>query len=325
MQDSVREAVTSSGARTLGQIRLLAEVLAALEACGVPALPYKGPVLSLQLYGDATLRSSVDLDLVVARASYGAARKALVGLGLTPRAGHSARQERTLFRWLGHASFGHGTEHFIELHWRFAPLQFPFALEPERALARASRVQLAGRTVPAMATEDLVVTLAMHAARHLYERLEWLAGITQLLILHGDDAAPLLAHAQRLRARRTLLVTAGVAMRVLDAPLGATWRTALAADAESDRLAATLSEMVQTSWRPGAPQPAGAAMQGLIARMMDSRADRVRSVVHSAILPTEREWETIELPDSLTPLYHVIRPARVLAMYARRALSRPST
>ncbi|MEO6526556.1 MAG: nucleotidyltransferase family protein [Gemmatimonadaceae bacterium] len=314
------DAVAVSGARTLGQIRLLTDILAALEEAGVSALPYKGPVLSLQLYGDASLRSSVDLDVVVPRASYAAARKALVGRGLTPRAGHSARQERTLFRWLGHASFGHGTESFVELHWRFAPLQFPFALTPELALARAHRVRLGGRMVSAMSTEDLIVTLAMHAGRHLYERLEWLAGITRLLVAHGDDAASLLAHAHRLRARRTLLVTADVAMRVLDAPLGATWQRALDADPESVSIAATLSDSVRVGWRDGAVQVKGAALQRLTARMLDSSVDRVRSLTRAALLPTEREWEAIALPDSLTPLYHVVRPIRVLAMYARRAL-----
>ncbi|MDB4882305.1 MAG: hypothetical protein JWL95_1071, partial [Gemmatimonadetes bacterium] len=308
-----------------GQIRLLSEVLAALEDAGVEALPYKGPVLSLQLYGDAALRSSVDLDLVVRRDSYAVARKALLGVGLAPRTGHSARQERTLFRWLGHASFGHGTESFIELHWRFAPLQFPFALSPEQALARAEPVRLGGRLVPAMATDDLVATLAMHAARHLYERLEWLAGITRLLIDHRDDASALLAHAERLGARRTLLVTAGVSMRVLDAPLGATWRRALEADRESDRLATSMCDLVRDGWRAGAMQPSGAALQRLTARMLDSRADRLRSLVRAALLPTEREWEAIELPDSLTPLYHAVRPIRVLAMYARRALGHSPT
>jgi hypothetical protein len=320
IQDAVSDALTVSGARTLGQIRLLADMLSALEDAGVPALPYKGPVLSLQLYGDATLRSSVDLDVVAPRASYAAARKALVGRGLTPRAGHSARQERTLFHWLGHASFGHGTEAFVELHWRFAPLQFPFSLTPEQAIARAGRVRLGGRMVSVMATDDLIVTLAMHAARHLFERLEWLAGITRLLVAHGDDAERLLAHAHRLRARRTLLVTAGVAMRVLDAPLGAPWQRALDADPESDRLAATLADGVHRGWRPEASQLEGAALQRLTARLLDSRADRVRSLALAALLPTQREWEAIELPDSLTPLYHVVRPVRVLAMYARRAL-----
>jgi hypothetical protein len=324
VQDEALAAITISSARTLGQIRLLADVIGWLEACGVRALPYKGPILSLQLYGDATLRSSVDLDLVVARDDYDAARKALLAQGLAPRAGHSPRQERTLFRWLGHAAFGHGSEAFLELHWRFAPLQFPFALTPERALARAGAVKLAGRMVRAMATEDLVATLAMHGARHLYERLEWLAGITRLLVLHESDAESLLAHAGELRARRTLLVTAGVAMRVLGAPLGDGWVRALALDEESDHVAESISEIVSSGWREGVTPLAGAPLQRLTARMMDSRGDRIRSYVHSAMLPTEREWETIELPDALTPLYHVIRPARLLATYAGRAFGRGS-
>jgi hypothetical protein len=320
IQVDVRDAITASSARTLGQIRLLADVLGALEECGVPAIPYKGPVLAQQLYGDPTLRSSTDLDIVVPRESYAAARKALVGLGLAPRAGHTPRQEATLFRWLGHASFGHGADDFIELHWRFAPLQFPFALTPEMAIARAGRLIVAGRTVGAMAPADLAATLAMHAARHLYERLEWLAGITRLILEHGTDASGLLTHAERLRARRTLLVTAGVAIRVLDAPLSEAWHASLAADSQSDHLAAELSDVVHASWREGAPQLEGAALQRLLARMMDSRADRLQSLVRAAMLPTQREWEAIELPDALTPLYHVIRPVRVLAMYARRAL-----
>ena len=185
--EAAREFIAASTARTLGQQRLLARVLTALGDAGVPALPYKGPVLAMQLYGDPTVRSSADLDVVVPLAAYDDARRALMALGLAPRGGHSARQERTLFRWLGQASFGTGTEDFVELHWRFAPLQFPFALTPETALARATRGRLAGVGVPMMAANDLAVTLAMHAARHLFERLEWLAGVTRLLLATDVD------------------------------------------------------------------------------------------------------------------------------------------
>src|SRR4051812_41289168 len=94
-----RDAIATSTARTLGQQRLLARVIGALDAAGVPALPYKGPALAMQLYGDPTLRASVDLDVVVPLAAYDTARNTLISLGLAPRGGHSARQERTLFRW----------------------------------------------------------------------------------------------------------------------------------------------------------------------------------------------------------------------------------
>ena len=313
-------AVAASMARTLGQQRLLVRVLAALRDAGVPALPYKGPALSLELYGDATLRSSVDLDVVVPRASYEDARRALVALGLAPRGGHSVRQERTLFRWVGQASFGRGSEEFVELHWRFAPLQFPFALTPECALARASRDRIAGVDVAMMAADDLAVTLSMHAARHLFERLEWLSGVTRLLLADGVDVGGLVAHAGALRGRRTLLVTAGVAARVLGAPLGARWQRAIDADSDAVRLAETMTAELRRSWA-GAPQLAGVALQRRYAELLDTRADRVRSVLRATLLPTQREWEAIRLPDALTPLYHLVRPVRLLAAYARRALS----
>jgi hypothetical protein len=318
--DRAREAVAASTARSLGQQRLLARVLAALDEAGVPALPYKGPTLGLQLYGDASLRSSVDLDVAVPRASYPAARAALLSHGLAPRGGHSPRQERTLFRWLGHASFGHGTEEFVELHWRFAPLQFPFALTPERALERASRARLAGQPVALMAPDDLAATLAMHAARHLFERLEWLAGVTRLLLAADAEPAALVAHAGRLRARRTLLVTAGVAMRVLDAPLGERWRALLSAEPHAERLAIEMAGELDRRRRPGTPQLEGTRLQAIYVQLLDSRADRVRSVLRAALLPTEREWEAVALPDALTPLYHVVRPVRLVAAYTRRLL-----
>jgi hypothetical protein len=320
IQLTAREAVAASTARTLGQQRLLARVLLALRDAGVPALPYKGPVLSLQLYGDPTLRSSADLDVVVPRTAYDGARRALVALGLAPRSGHSARQERTLFRWLGQASFGRGSEEFVELHWRFAPLQFPLALTPESALARAGRGRLAGADVAMMAADDLAVTLAMHAARHLFEKLEWLAGVTRLLLADGVDPDALVAHAGTLRARRTLLVTAGVARHLLDAPLGARWERAIGADPDAARLASAMADESRRGWA-GAPQLSGAALQKRYAALLDTRADRALSVVRAALLPTQREWEAIQLPDALTPLYHLVRPARLLAAYARRALS----
>ncbi|MEO8562078.1 MAG: nucleotidyltransferase family protein [bacterium] len=323
LQEIARSAVTASTARTLGQQRLLARVLGALSDAGVPALPYKGPVLALQLYGDATLRTSVDLDVVVPLASYAAARQALISLGLPPRGGHSARQERTLFRWLGHASFGTGTEEFIELHWRFAPLQFPFALTPEAALSRATRGRMAGQDVAMMADDDLAVTLAMHAARHLFERLEWLAGVTRLLVARAADPRGLVDHATRLRGRRALLVAAGVAHRVLDAPLGERWLALIAEDRDAERVAAVMTEELAGSWA-GAPPLSGSSVQRRYAQLLDSPADKLRSFLRAALLPTEREWEALVLPDSLTPLYHVVRPARLLVMYARRAISRPA-
>ena len=317
--EQVRAAARDEARRTLALVRLLTEVCGALSAAGVAALPYKGPALSLQLYGDPGLRRSVDLDVVVRRDAYALARETLVRLGLAPRGGHSPRQERALFTWLGHASFGTGESGFVELHWRFSPAQFPFALTPEAAMSRTSTTSLGGRELRLMAPDDLLITLAMHGTRHFFERLEWLAGVARL-IRGCPDVNAVLAHATRLRARRMLLVSAEVAHRVLALSLDTSWRRAIDSDPTAVTLAAEIAEISRAHGVRGAAFPSGAAEQSFYARVLDARADRVRSLAHAVFMPTEREWELIRLPDMLTPLYRLVRPVRVAVRYARRLL-----
>ena len=91
---------------------------------------------------------------------------------------------------------------------RFDHRRFPFALTAERALACARVLRVGGQAMPVMHDVDLLSVLAMHGARHLYERLEWLAGVTRLLVARHGEAERLVAHAESLRARRMLLVSA---------------------------------------------------------------------------------------------------------------------
>ena len=315
----IADAAAASVARTLGQVRRLAELSVLLERAGIRALPFKGPVLSMQLYGDVALRQSVDVDLVVPFDDYRAARAALVAHGLPPRGGHSERQERTLFRWLGHAPFGRGAD-FVELHWRFADRRFPFALRVEDAIARSRPVVLAGATLPMMADDDLLAVLAMHGARHLYERLEWLAGVTRLLVAHHGESAQLVAHARSLRARRTLLASVHVAHHVLGFSLDDDWARALAADPDAAAVGATMAAELEASARRDAPFPAGAALQRRYADLVDTRLDRALLWMHAAMDPTARDHEALALPDTLAPLHRVIRPARLAATYVARAV-----
>ena len=317
---SVAAAASASAARTLGQMRRLTELSALLERAGVPALPYKGPTLSLQLYGDVALRQSVDLDLVVPFDRYAEARAALVAHGLPPRGGHSDRQERALFAWLGHAPFGRGAD-FVELHWRFADRRFPFSLTAERALACARVVRVGGQALPLMHEADLLAVLAMHGARHLYERLEWLAGVTRLLVAWRGGAERLVAHAESLRARRMLLVSVHVAHRVLGFAPGDDWQRVLASDPAAPVLGATMTADLEAYALRDTPFPDGAALQRRYAELVDTRLDRAKLYVHATLDPTARDHEAVALPDSLVPLHRVIRPARLAGTYLARAMT----
>ena len=323
VRQRVDDAAAPLAAQSLDRVRTLTRLTEALTRAGVRVLPYKGPMLSLQLYGDVALRDSADLDLVVPRDAYLRARAVLEREGFTSRGGHSVRQERAIFGWLGHASFGGGDRSMVELHWRFAPYQFPFALSPDDAMDRSRLVTVGGHRLRLMAQRDLAVTLAMHGARHLYERLEWLAGVARLVRDQGAEVAALLDHAERLRARRLLLVSVGVMREVLGIPLDDAWNRALAEDGDAEAAAREMRAVVLSHNRDGGQHPGGAALQQLYARMIDGRLDWLRLVARAALLPTEREWEALPLPDALTPLYRVVRPLRLVGAYLRRLLPSP--
>jgi hypothetical protein len=70
--------------RALAQQVVTAELLDALEAAGIRALPLKGPYLGEWLYGDPGLRGSTDIDLLVGPGSLATAVEVAVARGYRP-------------------------------------------------------------------------------------------------------------------------------------------------------------------------------------------------------------------------------------------------
>lgn len=320
----VADAVRHELDRSLAQLRVLRELTAVLSDAGVNVLAFKGPVLSLRLYGDAATRISADLDLVVARRDYALARKTLLTAGFAPRNEHSAWREEHLFRWLGQASF-HRDGVDVELHWRFSPIQFPLHVTAESAYARGEDFTIGGVRVRGLSDLDNAVVLSAHAARHLYERIEWLSGLAKLLRSNEHRTTEMLAHSRALGAGRALLVTAQVAHIVLGMPLNEVWLSALNADEDARRLAADMASSLDAYGRNGVPFPDGGSLQMLYSRFLTTRRERTSVLVRTLVMPTEHDWQSVRLPDALMPLYWVIRPARLALSYAGRLLgARPA-
>ena len=63
------------------------------ENHGITAIPYKGPALALQVYGDLKLRSFVDLDVLVRRSDAARAGTLLAARGYRPHLQLSPAQE----------------------------------------------------------------------------------------------------------------------------------------------------------------------------------------------------------------------------------------
>jgi len=146
------------------------------ERC-VTAIHLKGPVLSERLYGDARLRPSCDLDLLVRPADVQAAVAALGSLAYRFESAHEAEYE---LRHRQHLRLVHPRMPPIELHFH-GHIGFGTVLEADDLVERAQQYRSPeGGVFPILSAEDEFLYLSVHAAAHVFSRFLWLVDIKTL-------------------------------------------------------------------------------------------------------------------------------------------------
>ncbi|MBP1685473.1 MAG: hypothetical protein H6Q33_1616, partial [Deltaproteobacteria bacterium] len=161
-----------------GMRRSMSEVLQTLEAGGIRAVCLKGPMLAERLYEDASLRPSVDLDILVAEEDCERVISVLGAAGWGWDDGPSERYHR---RYHHHVHLHRPRGPMLEVHFR-ALVGFGIVIPSEDFLSRAMPYQSGGDSTWILCPEDEVLYLALHAAGHLLSRLGWLYDIKLLLL-----------------------------------------------------------------------------------------------------------------------------------------------
>jgi hypothetical protein len=186
-------------------LQRLAEVLKPLNEAGIPVMPLKGPLLSLALYGDAGLRHSKDLDLLVPQGEIRRAQECLETVGWRLGVEYfplSPRQWEANFRHelhVGYADPRHGCE--LELHWRWYSSQ-----STEHFWARARTTELPGFSYQTMSNADLAIYLCSHGGSHQWFRAKWLGDLARLHCNGQLDWTDALAQARTMGEERSVFL-----------------------------------------------------------------------------------------------------------------------
>src|SRR5437870_3000271 len=182
---AMRAASRRSARRRLRATGELLSLLELFEADGIPAAPFKGPVLAAVLYGDVALREFVDLDILVRRRDVGRATDVLLSRGYRPEVPVEAGHEAALLASGYHYPLRRDDGLAVELHWNLAPREFPYPLDAEEVWTRLRPVPLGGRTVHTLGAEDLLLFLCAHGAKHCWWRRQWVADVAELIAHEG--------------------------------------------------------------------------------------------------------------------------------------------
>ena len=296
---------------------LTAELLRLLDAFatrGVRAIPYKGPVLAAQAYGDFTLREYEDLDLILPQRDMLAANEIIVGFSYKPKYDwiFSANAEATLVP--GEYNYrDEARRAMVELHTEITLRHFPTKPDLNAFIRNLAPVKLSDRDVLTFTAEDLLPMLCIHGSKDFWERLSWIADVNELVQSHPAlDWDRVLQFARPLEATRMLNLGLALASSVLGAALPAEVSARVQADRVAGKVAAEVRARLLA--RPFRTLDAAGRFH-FRRRMLVEKLAGWRYAMRLAVVPSEDDWQMVRLPGALAPLYIALRPLRLLQKY----------
>ena len=313
-QERLKKTCRANTVRCLYLTAELINILRLFQAQNIPVIPYKGPVLAAQAYGDVALREFEDLDIILRQRDIPKAHEIIVSLGYKPK-----------FDWIlspgAAASLVPGEYNYrdearramVELHTEITLRHFPAKPDLDAFIRNLAPVKLSNRDVLTFTAEDLLPMLCIHGSKDFWERLSWIADVNELVQSHpGLDWDRVLRFAQPLHAARMLNLGLALAASVL----GLSLPSEVTARVQADRVAREVASEVRERLlaRPFRTLDAAGRFH-FRQRMLVAKLNGWRYAVRLAVVPSEDDWQMVRLPGALAPLYIALRPLRLLQKY----------
>jgi hypothetical protein len=295
--------------------RELIRILECLSALGVKVMPYKGVALAELAYGDIALRRAGDIDLLIRPQDFPRVRGAVRELGYTPHLVLSPAEERAYLKCGYECAFdGAAGPNLLEVQWAVQPSFYAVDFDMDALFHRAVTITVAGHPMKTLSSEDLLLVLSAHAAKHVWGRLIWLCDIARIMTLPTLDWTWIASQAKALGIVRIL----GVTMRLANRLLGSTIPPAAQASVPEDSGALVLVDEIQTYMASEAAfDVESLAYFRLMMRLRERPLDRLRFLKRLALTPGPSEWQAVRLPAPLFPLYPLVRLSRLAARFVR--------
>lgn len=308
----------------LRNIRLTHELISLTElfsAKDIAVVPFKGPVLSALAYRNLSLRQFGDLDLLVHEQDVEQACALLMAQGY--QQGYLTKaQKRDLDFHAGEIVFiNKVSQTVVDLHWKITPKFFPFEIALKDWWYRLQPVPLSKAHAYTFCLEDTLLHLCVHAASHLWKRLEWLCDIAELICNHKSEMNwwNVLEQAYRVGCDRILLLNCCLIRDLLGVSLPSIITQKIGLDATLPALTGVIKSFIVAP--PHHAQPFD-RMEGLLVfiRMRERPRHQLIHFIYVMnrskwAMPSRQDRAVLPLPSAFAFLYWLIRPVRLLQKY----------
>jgi hypothetical protein len=291
----------------------LVTILNRFQSEGLQAIPYKGPVLAVEAYGDVALREFEDLDIVVRQREIPKANKIMTGLGYLPKFPGMVSANAAALLAPGEYGYRDESRHLmVELHTERTLRHFPLPADIDDLAMRLVAVPVGGHLLETFSPEDTFLLLSIHGSKHFWEQLSWIADLAAFVQAYSHlDWDQVFCRAQTMRAHRMVAVSLALTQRFFAAP-----SQEVMARVESDWVANSIARRIEQRLLARSAGKLGAIARFHLRRhMLEGRFEGWRYSLRLATQPSDDDFSAMPLPPVLAPLYAALRPLRLLRKY----------
>jgi hypothetical protein len=322
--DRLRKLYSANAQRNLLLTSELAKILDLFATSAISVVPLKGPVLAFSAYNNLSLRQFRDLDILIPKADVLAAKKLLVSMGYRPYPEMTQTQEMAHLQSFHARVFVPESQTYtLDLHWAVTRPDQYLSVGLEYFCGRLMWMAFAGTKIRTLSTEDLMLVLCVHGSKHGWTRLQWICDVAELV-----QAAPTLDWQQLMQKARDLGVLEAVTVPLLLARnlVGASVPEHVFVAIKTDPKLKSITALVTQRFLYDQSVLVRRCQDIVIEMRMKKRVlDRFLYFLHQlsiVLRPNSVDRAVIALPITLSFLYYMMRPFRLIITYALLPLSR---
>lgn len=286
----------------------LLRILKIFDSHSIPTIPYKGPILAIEEYGNLSLREFNDLDIYVPFSHVYRAKEILLNQGYFLDIQLETGKENKFIKTQRDIKFFSNTLGIVlELHWTFKSFYFSLP-SGEHLCEKNDVVKLSDTNVEAYSPspEDLFLILCLHNASHRWAALFWLCDINQMIKSHNLDWDKIMEKARKQVIERIVLINIYLVNDL--------WGVEIPEEVRSDFDSQIIEEVKKTIFTN---EKSSSLFQELLItiKLRDNLIYGIKDVLRSIFTPGVCEWKTLSLPIQLWPLYRIYRPFNLIRRY----------
>ncbi len=290
--------------------RELIQILKLLKEQNIIAIPYKGPEMAAQIYGNQALRQFNDIDLFLLKKDIVKAKEILNLHGYKLKYNFNNKAEEIYLKYFHeYALFNEKKGITLDLNWRFSFLTYSFPVDME------SNGDISEITAPVnfnnlrtlnIRNEFLILILCIHIAGHQWTKLYLICDIFELFQSTNKlDYQLLLNRSKDMGIKRILLINFLLIQELYNIKLPKKISDEINDDKKIKKISKKIAnDMFNKNKRN--------IINELTLRFKTRERfqDKIKDITRALLIPMPFELEIVALPLILFPLYIFLRAKR---------------